>query len=66
MNSYVRNLLTAVATIGCVAFIAHGAPSQHRTQAIVLEVIRNSWNGERDETLVICAYIPTDLRRLTP
>jgi hypothetical protein len=48
----VRSLLAAVATIGCSTFAAHSAPKQGRVKTMLMEVVRNSWNGERNETLV--------------
>lgn len=52
MQTYMRSLLAAVTTIGCMTFVAHDAPGQDRAKTILLEVVRNSWNGERNETLV--------------
>lgn len=52
MSTYVRSLLALVAAIACMLAVAHRMSAQSPAKSILLEVVRNSWDAERNETLV--------------
>jgi hypothetical protein len=52
MLAYVRGVFAGVATAVCIVFVTHSMPSQNRPRTMLLEVVRNSWDVERNETLV--------------
>lgn len=52
MPACVRSLLAGIAAMACALPVAHVVPSQNGTRAVLLEVVRNSQDAERNETLV--------------
>jgi hypothetical protein len=41
-----------IAVLGCMLLTVQGSPSQNPARTVLVEVLRNSWDVERDETLV--------------
>jgi hypothetical protein len=52
MRTRIWKLLAGIAALALLVLVAHGIAKQSSTRTILLEVVRNSWDAERDETLV--------------
>jgi hypothetical protein len=52
MPAHVRWLFVALTAVASSLFVAHGTSIQNSPRTVILEVVRNSWDTERNETLV--------------
>ena len=52
MLACIRRLSAGLAVVTCMLFVVQGVANQSPVRTVLLEVVRNSWDAERNETLI--------------